>query len=125
MNLESGTYALVWGAVEVNVAIICASLLVMKPLWMKWIPGLASQTSRSNSDSRRGSKQETGKSILTRRSVNAEITVGQEPGSPNAGVASVGRDGADEGSESSGESRWMEVATSPSSSATSTNASNV
>lgn len=89
------------------------------------MPELASETSRSTSEYARGSKQVTGKSVLTGRSVDEERTVGQEPSSQYAGVASVGRDGAGEGSESSRESRWMEVATSPSSSATSTNASNV
>jgi hypothetical protein len=38
--IESGTHALIWSTVEVNTAIICASLLVMKPLFQRIIPSL-------------------------------------------------------------------------------------
>jgi len=37
---ESGTHALIWSTVEVNTALICASLLVMKPLFLRVIPTL-------------------------------------------------------------------------------------
>lgn len=36
--IESGTYAAIWSTVEVNVAIMCSSLLVMKPLLVRIIP---------------------------------------------------------------------------------------
>ncbi|PSN74313.1 hypothetical protein BS50DRAFT_627651 [Corynespora cassiicola Philippines] len=37
---KAGTYAVVWSAIELNVAIICASLLVMKPVMVRFWPGL-------------------------------------------------------------------------------------
>jgi hypothetical protein len=37
---ESGTHALIWSTVEVNTAIICVSVLVMKPLFLRLIPTL-------------------------------------------------------------------------------------
>jgi hypothetical protein len=38
--IESGTFALMWSTIELNVAIICASLLVMKPLFARLTPCL-------------------------------------------------------------------------------------
>jgi hypothetical protein len=43
-QIESGTHALIWSTVEVNTAIICASLLVMKPLFLRFFPGLISDS---------------------------------------------------------------------------------
>ncbi|KAH7067946.1 hypothetical protein FB567DRAFT_634614 [Paraphoma chrysanthemicola] len=40
---KSGTFTLIWSTVEINVAIICASLLVMKPLFARFIPALVSE----------------------------------------------------------------------------------
>ncbi|KAF2705774.1 hypothetical protein K504DRAFT_448229 [Pleomassaria siparia CBS 279.74] len=37
---KSGTYAVIWSTIEINIAIICASLLVMKPLFTKLFPKL-------------------------------------------------------------------------------------
>jgi hypothetical protein len=41
--IESGTFALMWSTIELNVAIICASLLVMKPLFVRFIPSIVSE----------------------------------------------------------------------------------
>lgn len=41
-NAESGTFALIWSTLELNVAIICASLLVMKPLFARYVPAMVS-----------------------------------------------------------------------------------
>ncbi|KAF2113783.1 hypothetical protein BDV96DRAFT_523333 [Lophiotrema nucula] len=49
---KSGTYALIWSTVEVNVAIICASLLVMKPLFVRMFPRLAPTQASSRGDTR-------------------------------------------------------------------------
>lgn len=52
-SAESGTYALLWSTIEVNVAIICASLLVMKPLIARFVPDLVSeQTASAREDAR-------------------------------------------------------------------------
>jgi hypothetical protein len=42
-GLESGTFTLIWSTIELNVAIICASLLVMKPLFARFIPAIVSE----------------------------------------------------------------------------------
>jgi hypothetical protein len=42
LGVESGTFALIWSTLELNVAIICASLLVMKPLFARYIPAMVS-----------------------------------------------------------------------------------
>jgi hypothetical protein len=42
-RLESGTFTLIWSTIEINVAIICASLLVMKPLFARFIPAIVSE----------------------------------------------------------------------------------
>jgi len=47
---KSGTYAVVLSSVELNVAIICASLAVLKPLYAKWIPALVSEQPPSASE---------------------------------------------------------------------------
>ncbi|KAH5989171.1 hypothetical protein HBI84_187620 [Parastagonospora nodorum] len=39
---KSGTFALMWSTLELNVAIICASLLVMKPLFARYVPAMVS-----------------------------------------------------------------------------------
>jgi hypothetical protein len=38
--IEAGTHVLIWSTTEVNVALICASLFVMKPLFMRFFPKL-------------------------------------------------------------------------------------
>jgi hypothetical protein len=38
--IEAGVYTLIWSTTEVNVAIICTSLLVLKPLLIRWFPCL-------------------------------------------------------------------------------------
>tara|TARA_R110002003_G_scaffold219_3_gene16474 strand:- start:10315 stop:10704 length:390 start_codon:yes stop_codon:yes gene_type:complete len=42
-HIESGTFTLIWSTVEINAAIICASLLVMKPLFARFVPALVSE----------------------------------------------------------------------------------
>jgi len=37
---ESGTFAMIWSTLELNIAIICASLLVMKPLFARYVPAM-------------------------------------------------------------------------------------
>lgn len=37
---ESGAYAAIWSTAEINVAIICSSLLVMKPMLTRIMPSL-------------------------------------------------------------------------------------
>ncbi|KAK5164648.1 uncharacterized protein LTR77_009854 [Saxophila tyrrhenica] len=38
--VASGVWAIVWSAVEANVGIVCASLLALKPLVVRWWPGV-------------------------------------------------------------------------------------
>ncbi|KAF1918624.1 hypothetical protein BDU57DRAFT_116496 [Ampelomyces quisqualis] len=40
---RAGTFAMIWSAIELNVAIICASLLVLKPLFARFIPAIVSE----------------------------------------------------------------------------------
>ena len=40
----SGVWAVIWNAVEANVGIICACLLALKPLAVKWCPGFFDET---------------------------------------------------------------------------------
>lgn len=42
-STESGTYALILSAIEVNVALSCASLLVLKPLLVRYLPVIVSE----------------------------------------------------------------------------------
>ncbi|KAL5394406.1 hypothetical protein PMIN02_005024 [Paraphaeosphaeria minitans] len=41
---ESGSYAAIWSTAETNVAIICSSLIVMKPLLARAVPGMGTET---------------------------------------------------------------------------------
>jgi hypothetical protein len=40
---EAGTYALIFSSIEVNVAIMCASVLVMKSLFARFLPTVVSE----------------------------------------------------------------------------------
>ncbi|KAH6638805.1 hypothetical protein C7974DRAFT_304363 [Boeremia exigua] len=62
---ESGTYAVVLSAIELNVAIVCASLLVMKPLFAKWIPAMVSEQPVSASEDTRILRRLTGLALLS------------------------------------------------------------
>ncbi|KAL5394408.1 hypothetical protein PMIN06_001580 [Paraphaeosphaeria minitans] len=41
---KSGSYAAIWSTAETNVAIICSSLIVMKPLLARAVPGMGTET---------------------------------------------------------------------------------
>ncbi|KAF1925035.1 uncharacterized protein M421DRAFT_267456 [Didymella exigua CBS 183.55] len=56
MIIQSGTYAVVWSTIELNVAIACASLVVMRPLLTRWMPPSVSKQRVSASDDRRDLK---------------------------------------------------------------------
>ena len=112
---------MIWGAVEINVAIICASLLVMKPLWVKC--AMASETLKSSSLYKKGLKQVTGQSVLTGRSVDEEEMAEQGFGGQSSGDASVGGNGSGGDGESNEVPAWTEIPTGPTSSAIDTSAS--
>lgn len=40
---ESGTYALILSTIEVNIALSCASMLVLKPLLARYMPAIVSE----------------------------------------------------------------------------------
>jgi hypothetical protein len=61
---ESGTYAVVWSTIEVNVAIICASLLVMKPLFARFMPAIVSEQPVSAREDKRSWRGLTGLTLL-------------------------------------------------------------
>jgi hypothetical protein len=63
-SLESGTYAVVWSTIEVNVAIICASLLVMKPLFARFMPAIVSEQPVSAREDKRSWRGLTGLTLL-------------------------------------------------------------
>jgi hypothetical protein len=60
----SGTFALIWSTIELNVAIICASLLVMKPLFGRFIPAIVSDQPISAREDARLSRGLTGLGFL-------------------------------------------------------------
>lgn len=63
-RVESGTYAVVWSAIEVNMAIICASLLVMKPLFARFVPAIVSEQPVSAREDNRLWRDLTGLTLL-------------------------------------------------------------
>ncbi|KAF9691194.1 hypothetical protein EKO04_010901 [Ascochyta lentis] len=68
----SGTYAVVWSTIEVNVAIICASVLVMKPLFAKWVPAMVSEQPMSASEDKQVFRRLTGLALLNGASMDEE-----------------------------------------------------
>ncbi|KAF2871164.1 hypothetical protein BDV95DRAFT_544992 [Massariosphaeria phaeospora] len=71
---KSGTYATVWSTTEINVAIICNSLLFMKPLLLRWFPRLLSEPPTPR-DPRRDMP-----GILLRRSITLQESDEVKPG---------------------------------------------
>ncbi|KAF1942306.1 hypothetical protein EJ02DRAFT_345713 [Clathrospora elynae] len=61
---KSGTYALIFSSIEVNIAIMCASLLVMKPLFARFMPSIVSEQPMSASEDRRICRALTGLHLL-------------------------------------------------------------
>ncbi|KAF2125496.1 hypothetical protein P153DRAFT_300299 [Dothidotthia symphoricarpi CBS 119687] len=57
---KSATYVLIWSTLEVNLSIICASLLVMKPLFARFIPAMVSEQPMSASEDVRQWRQLAG-----------------------------------------------------------------
>ncbi|PVI04294.1 hypothetical protein DM02DRAFT_518948 [Periconia macrospinosa] len=71
---KAGTHALIWSSSEINVAIICASLLVMKPLLSRWFPILAKsrQSTTAVDDSRRVKRWITAEMVRNRMATKNE-----------------------------------------------------
>jgi hypothetical protein len=67
---ESGTYAIIFSSIEINVAIICASLLVMKPLFAHFIPALVSEKPVSAAENGRTCRALTGLHLLSAGTVD-------------------------------------------------------
>ncbi|KAF1829235.1 hypothetical protein BDW02DRAFT_177731 [Decorospora gaudefroyi] len=61
---KSGTYAILFSSIEVNVAIICACLLVMKPLFARFLPAIVSEQPVSAAEDRRNCRALTGGYLL-------------------------------------------------------------
>ncbi|KAI4635274.1 uncharacterized protein J4E87_000224 [Alternaria ethzedia] len=64
-GLEAGTYAIIFSTIEVNVAIICGSLLVMKPLIARFLPGIMSEQPMTAADDERTCRTLTGLHLLS------------------------------------------------------------
>jgi hypothetical protein len=62
---EAGTYTIILSAIEVNVAIVCASLLVMKPLFARFLPALVSEQAMSAAEDGRTCRSLTGLHLLS------------------------------------------------------------
>lgn len=77
-------------------AIICASLLVMKPLFAKWIPSLVSEQPMTASEDRRLVRQLTSLVLLTGTVVDEEKAVEQTRTSRDAGDAGTHAGGSAE-----------------------------
>ncbi|KAF2826620.1 hypothetical protein CC86DRAFT_292356 [Ophiobolus disseminans] len=69
---KSGTFALIWSTLELNVAIICASLLVMKPLFARFIPAMVSEQPVSAAEDARVWRAMTGLSLLDEAVLESE-----------------------------------------------------
>jgi hypothetical protein len=67
---EAGTYAIIFSAIEVNIAIICASLPVMKPLFVRFLPALVSEQPISVADNMRTCRALTGLHLLSEDTEN-------------------------------------------------------
>ncbi|KAF1847846.1 uncharacterized protein K460DRAFT_278077 [Cucurbitaria berberidis CBS 394.84] len=61
---KSGTYAIVFSTIELNISIICASLLVMKPLFVRFLPSIVSEQHDSAREDRRLWRGMTGLDLL-------------------------------------------------------------
>jgi hypothetical protein len=71
-----------WSAIEINLAIVCASLPALKPLIVKIIPGFSSRhTSRGYGTGMSGRHTGTGHGIKStaRRTVDDEMELGRSP----------------------------------------------
>ncbi|KAF3032394.1 hypothetical protein E8E12_003884 [Didymella heteroderae] len=90
---KSGTYAVVWSTIELNVAIICASLLVMKPLFAKWMPAMVSEQPMTATEDRRVLRQLTGLALLTEQVEDEEKANERAQARSDTGVAGLGRGG--------------------------------
>jgi hypothetical protein len=60
-----GTYAIIFSSIEINVAIICASLLVMKPLFARFLPCVVSEEAMSAAEDGRTCRALTGLHLLS------------------------------------------------------------
>ena len=99
IDAESGTYAVIWSTIELNVAIICASLLVMKPLFAKWIPAIVSEQPMSASEDRRVLRRLTGLALLNGGLVDEEKAVEQAQARRDTAISGLGYRCGSEGSE--------------------------
>ncbi|KAJ4986553.1 integral membrane protein [Stagonosporopsis vannaccii] len=88
----SGTYAVVWSTVELNVAIICASLLVMKPLFASWAPAMVSEQPVSASEDTRTLRRLTGLALLHGGFDDEEKAKKQAQSRRDTAVAGLARD---------------------------------
>ncbi|KAF2024122.1 hypothetical protein EK21DRAFT_118088 [Setomelanomma holmii] len=61
---KSGQFALIWSTVELNVSIICASLLVMKPLFARFLPAIMTDQPMSAREDARLWRGVTGLNLL-------------------------------------------------------------
>ena len=82
---------MVWSTVELNVAIICASLLVMKPLFARWIPSIVSEQPMTASEDRRVMRQLTGLVLLRGAVDDEEKAAEQTQARRDTGVAGLVR----------------------------------
>ncbi|KAI4942201.1 hypothetical protein J4E91_010175 [Alternaria rosae] len=63
--IEAGTYAIIFSTIEVNVAIICGSLLVMEPLFARFLPDSISEQPVSAAEDGRTCRALTGLHLLS------------------------------------------------------------
>ncbi|KAA8618050.1 hypothetical protein PtrSN002B_000931 [Pyrenophora tritici-repentis] len=62
---KAGTYAIIFSSIEINLAISCASVLVMKPLFARFLPALISEQPLSAAEDARTCRALTGLHLLT------------------------------------------------------------
>ncbi|KAH8732024.1 hypothetical protein GQ44DRAFT_735705 [Phaeosphaeriaceae sp. PMI808] len=61
---KAGAFTLMWSTIEINVAITCASLLVMKPFFARFIPAIVSEQPVSAREDARLWRGATGRGLL-------------------------------------------------------------
>ncbi|CAE7186032.1 hypothetical protein PTNB73_06466 [Pyrenophora teres f. teres] len=62
---KAGTYAIIFSSIEINLAISCASVLVMKPLFARFLPALISEQPLTAAEDARTCRALTGLHLLT------------------------------------------------------------
>ncbi|CAO2647067.1 Nn.00g079890.m01.CDS01 [Neocucurbitaria sp. VM-36] len=101
---KSGTYALIFSTIEVNVSIICASLLVMKPLFARFLPAVVFEQPMSAREDRQLWRGMTGLHLLDGAAA-VDVEKAEDDGRRDTAIGMISNAGRLVPSENSGNSR--------------------